>query len=63
MQAARAIGYDAPTANKIAQLSTGLLGSRRFLHDVKNAFNDMWSNGDEVYGDLEFVLSKYASVT
>ena len=63
MQAARAIGYDAPTANMIAQLSTGLLGSRRFLHDVKNAFNDMWSNGDEVYGDLELVLSKYASVT
>ena len=42
MQAARTIGYDASTANKIAQLSTGMLGSRNFLNDVLNAFNDEW---------------------
>ena len=62
MQAARTIGYDASTANKIAQLSTGMLGSRNFLNDVLNAFNDEWSNGAEVYEDLKPVLSKYASV-
>ena len=62
MQAARTIGYDASTANKIAQLSTGMLGSRNFLNDVMNAFNDEWPNGDEVYEDLKPVLSKYASV-
>ena len=63
MQAARTIGYEAPTANKIAQLSTGMLGSRNFLNDVMNAFNDEWSNGAEVYEDLKAVLSKYANVT
>ena len=63
MQAARTIGYDTSTANKIAKLSTGMLGSRSFLNDVMNAFNDEWSNGAEVYEDLKSVLSKYANVT
>ena len=63
MQAARTIGYEAPTANKIAQLSTGMLGSRNFLNDVLNAFNDEWSDGAEVYEDLKSVLSKYVNVT
>lgn len=63
MQAVRSGGYDAAVANTVAQISTGLYGSKTFLSDVHNALKNRYSNGVDVYDSAKPVLSKYADAT
>ena len=60
MQAVRNAGFDASIANAVAQISTGLCGSKNFLNDVHNALMDKYSNYKDVYKAVKPVLSKYS---
>lgn len=63
MKSVRVAGYDASVANAVAQIATGLYGSKTFLSDVHNALKNKYSNGVNVYEAAKPVLSKYADAT
>lgn len=61
IQKLRSEGYDAPVANKIAQIVVSMYGKEKMLSNVKNALKKQYTYYSVLYSELEPVLSKYAS--
>lgn len=61
MQAMRSAGFDAPTANKVAQIATGHYGGKHFMLDVHNELKEKYKDYLKMYEAVKPVLSKYGS--
>ena len=62
MQAMRSEGYDASTANKVAQIATSFYGDEHMLSEIHNELMDTYTDYLDVYASIRPVLSKYVDV-
>lgn len=59
MQAMRSAGFNAQTANKVAQIATGHYGSEHFMSDVHNTLKEKYKDYLKMYEVVKPILSKY----
>ena len=62
MQAMRSEGYDASTANKVAQIATSFYGDEHMLSEIHNELMDTYTDYLDVYASIRPVLSKYVDI-
>lgn len=62
MQTMRSEGYDASTANKVAQIATSFYGDEHMLSEIHNELMDTYTDYLDVYASIRPVLSKYVDV-
>ena len=62
MQAMRSDGYDANTANKVAQIASSFYGDDYLLSEIHNELMDTYTDYLDVYATIRPVLSKYVNV-
>lgn len=61
IQAMRRAGFDASTANKVAQIATGHYGGEHFISDVHNALREKCKDYLRIYEVIKPVLTKYGN--